>query len=54
LLVARGAESAINLDGGGSTTLVCDGVMRNVPRETHGVEIAGGRAVSTALVFAAR
>jgi hypothetical protein len=52
LLVALGAESAINLDGGGSTTLVCDGVLRNVPRETHGVEIPGGRAVSTALVFA--
>ena len=31
LLVALGAESAINLDGGGSTTLVCDGVLRNVP-----------------------
>jgi hypothetical protein len=49
-----GAVSAINLDGGGSTTLVCGGRLCNVPREVHGVELAGGRAVSTALVFVAR
>jgi hypothetical protein len=50
-LVALGAESALNLDGGGSTSLVCGGVLRNVPRESHGVVLAGGRAVSTAIVF---
>ena len=50
-LAALGAESALNLDGGGSTSLVCGGVLRNVPREEHGVPLAGGRAVSTALVF---
>jgi len=53
-LVALGAESAINLDGGGSTSLVCAGRLRNRPREAHGLDIAGGRAVSTALVFRTR
>ena len=50
-LAALGAEAALNLDGGGSTSLVCGGVLRNVPREEHGVALAGGRAVSTAIVF---
>lgn len=53
-LVQLGAETAINLDGGGSTSLVCAGRLRNRPRESHGQDIAGGRAVSTALVFRAR
>jgi exopolysaccharide biosynthesis protein len=53
-LLALGAESAINLDGGGSTSLVCAGRLRNRPREAHGLDIPGGRAVSTALVFRAR
>jgi len=43
--------SAINLDGGGSTSLVCAGRLRNRPREAHGIVLPGGRAVSTALVF---
>jgi Phosphodiester glycosidase len=53
-LVALGARSAINLDGGGSTSLVCAGRLRNVPREEHGVALAGGRPVSTAIVFTHR
>ncbi|HEY3021730.1 MAG TPA: phosphodiester glycosidase family protein [Solirubrobacteraceae bacterium] len=53
-LAALGAEHALNLDGGGSTSLVCGGALRNVPREEHGVVLAGGRAVSTALVFRSR
>jgi exopolysaccharide biosynthesis protein len=53
-LAALGAETALNLDGGGSTSLVCGGVLRNVPREEHGVVLAGGRPVSTALEFRAR
>src|SRR3954471_18465865 len=53
-LVALGAETAINLDGGGSTSLVCAGKLRNRPREAHGEEIRGGRPISTALVFRAR
>ena len=53
-LAALGAHSALNLDGGGSTSLVCAGALRNVPREAHGVVLPGGRAVSTALVFRPR
>lgn len=49
-----GSDRAVNLDGGGSTSLVFEGVLRNVPREEHGVRIAGGRPVATALTFAAR
>ena len=53
-LAALGAEHALNLDGGGSTSLVCGGALCNVPREEHGVVLPGGRAVSTALVFRSR
>ena len=53
-MVALGAHAALNLDGGGSTSLVCGGRLRNVPREEHGVALAGGRAVSTAITFAPR
>jgi hypothetical protein len=53
-LVALDAHAALNLDGGGSTSLVCAGRLRNVPREEHGVALAGGRPVSTAVVFTRR
>jgi hypothetical protein len=53
-LVALGARSALNLDGGGSTSLVCGGRLRNTPREAHGIALRGGRAISTALAFVAR
>jgi len=53
-LVALGARSALNLDGGGSTSLVCAGRLRNVPREDHGVVLAGGRPVSTVIAFTTR
>jgi hypothetical protein len=53
-LVALGARAALNLDGGGSTSLVCAGRLRNVPREEHGVALAGGRPVSTAIVITPR
>jgi hypothetical protein len=49
-----GAREALNLDGGGSTTLICGGRLRNVPRESHGLPVPGGRAIATALVFAPR
>jgi phosphodiester glycosidase len=52
LLVALGARAAINLDGGGSTALVSAGRLRNRPRAAMEEEIPGGRAISTALVFA--
>jgi hypothetical protein len=53
-MIALGATRAINLDGGGSTSLVCGGELRNVPREGDGAPIPGGRPVTTALVFTAR
>ena len=53
-VVALGATRAINLDGGGSTSLVCGGALRNRPREGDGAPIRGGRPVTTALVFTGR
>jgi hypothetical protein len=53
-MAALGATQAMNLDGGGSTSLVCDGRLRNQPREAHGIALAGGRAVPTAIVFRKR
>ena len=50
-LAALGAVQALNLDGGGSTSLVCGGRLRNVPREDHGVVLPGGRPVATAIAF---
>ena len=54
LMLAFGAYTAINLDGGGSTSLVCAGRLRNRPREAHEVAVPGGREIATALVFARR
>jgi hypothetical protein len=50
-LIALGAEEALNLDGGGSASLVHQGRLCNRPREAHGVDLLGGRPVVTALVF---
>jgi hypothetical protein len=54
LLAALGADHALNLDGGGSTSLVAGGALRNTPREEHGIELPGGRPVSTIITFTAR
>jgi hypothetical protein len=54
LLVGLGARDAINLDGGGSTSLVAGGRLRNRPRADVGAPIPAGRAVSTALAFLPR
>jgi hypothetical protein len=51
-MAGLGAETAINLDGGGSATLVVGGALVNTPREEHGMELVGGREVATALQFA--
>lgn len=48
-----GATEAINLDGGGSASLVLGGRLANRPREELGVDLIGGRPISTALVFEA-
>lgn len=53
-LVALGAVQALNLDGGGSTSLVCRGRLRNEPREPDGVVLPGGRPIATALAFLPR
>ncbi len=53
-MVDLGASEALNLDGGGSASLVHHGRLRNRPREEHGADILGGRPVVTALVFEAR
>jgi Phosphodiester glycosidase len=50
-LVSLGSEEAINLDGGGSASLVHAGLLRNRPREDGGVDLLEGRAIVTAIVF---
>jgi len=50
-LIAFGATDALNLDGGGSTSLVCHGQLVNTPREQHGIALSEGRPISTALVL---
>jgi len=51
LLVDLGARDALNLDGGGSASLVCHGELVNRPREQHGIELLDGRPIATALVL---
>ncbi|MDQ2896822.1 MAG: phosphodiester glycosidase family protein [Actinomycetota bacterium] len=50
-LVALGATDALNLDGGGSASLVHAGRLRNRPREQHGAALLEGRPIVTAIVF---
>jgi hypothetical protein len=52
-LLELGATDAVNLDGGGSASLVHGGLLRNRPREQHGVDLLDGRPVVTAIVFEA-
>ena len=51
LMADLGCVRALNLDGGGSTSLVIDGRLVNRPREEHGIELVAGRPVTTALVL---
>ena len=51
LMLRLGADAAMNLDGGGSASLVCDGQLRNRPREQHGIRLDRGRAVTTVIAF---
>jgi hypothetical protein len=53
-LVGLGARAALNLDGGGSASLVCNGRLVNRPREQHGIELLDGRPIATALVISPR
>lgn len=47
LIGTLGATEAINLDGGGSSTLVVNGVIKNLPSDSCGVE----RAVANAILL---
>ena len=51
LMVELGAESAINLDGGGSTTLVHRGHLLNRPYSTQDQPAPASRPVVSALTF---
>jgi hypothetical protein len=51
LMGALGARDAINLDGGGSTSLVTGGALVNRPRDAHGAPPHAGRAICTAIAF---
>jgi hypothetical protein len=53
-LASLGAGTALNLDGGGSTSLVSGGRLRNRPRGDWELPEPGGRPVSTALAFVPR
>jgi hypothetical protein len=53
-MINLGAADAINLDGGGSASLVVGGELVNDPHEEHGMPLPGGRSISTALRFAPR
>jgi Phosphodiester glycosidase len=52
-LIDLGACDALNLDGGGSASLVHQGRLRNRPREEHGADLLVGRPVVTAILFEA-
>jgi Phosphodiester glycosidase len=51
LMVALGCRDALNLDGGGSASLISGGRLQNLPRGDFETPEPGGRAISTALVF---
>ncbi len=54
LMAALDCHTALNLDGGGSTSLVSGGRLRNRPRRGYERLEPGGRPVSTALLFLPR
>ena len=60
VMLALGAEHALNLDGGGGATLVHDRALLNVPRagqhdpEEIGAPMPEGRPIHTALTFLPR
>jgi hypothetical protein len=53
-LLGLGVSDALNLDGGGSASLVHDSRLRNRPRAEHGVDLLEGRPVVTAIAFERR
>jgi hypothetical protein len=53
-MASLGAHHALNLDGGGSTSLIYGGRLQNTPREAHEIRVPGGREIATAFVFVSR
>lgn len=51
LMADLGADSAINLCGGASASLVAGGALHNRPRDRNGVSLLGGRPIASAIVF---
>jgi len=51
LMADLGAESAINLCGGASASLVSGGALHNRPRDQNGVSLLAGSPVTSAIVF---
>ena len=51
LMAALGAETALNLCGGASASLVSGGALHNRPRDPGGVSLLGGRPIASAIVF---
>jgi hypothetical protein len=51
LMADLGADSAINLCGGASASLVSGGALHNRPRDDNGISLLGGRPVASAVVF---
>ncbi|HEX6711868.1 MAG TPA: phosphodiester glycosidase family protein [Thermoleophilaceae bacterium] len=51
LMADLGADSALNLCGGASASLVSGGALHNRPRDQNGVSLLGGRPVASAIVF---
>jgi len=54
VMLELGAEHAINLDGGGSTTLVHRGHLLNRPYSTQDQPAPASRPIVTALAFEPR
>jgi exopolysaccharide biosynthesis protein len=53
-MAALGCRDALNLDGGGSASLISGGRLQNLPRGDYEMPEPGGRAISTALVLRVR
>jgi hypothetical protein len=51
LMADLGADTALNLCGGASASLVSSGALHNRPRDENGVSLLGGRPVASAIVF---
>lgn len=51
LMADLGADSALNLCGGASASLVSGSTLHNRPRDENGMSLLGGRPITSAIVF---